>query len=94
MFCPVNISRRTGTSCICHDRNDVPALLRFDTRVSTLGRRWDPAAIRMLTREIQIYVCDARRITVGMNQTFIAFTKERERGWGALKIFYEGGEGS
>lgn len=50
--------------------------------------------MQMLTREIQIYVCNAGRITVGQNTTKVAFTKEKEGRWGILKIFYEDDEGS
>ena len=43
----------------------------------------------MLTWESQIYLCGAGRIAIGMKQTFIAFMKDKEGGWGALKIFTE-----
>ena len=45
--------------------------------------------MQMLTWESQIYVCGAGRIAVGMKQTFVAFMKDKEGGWGALKIFTE-----
>ncbi|KAM5545402.1 hypothetical protein V8D89_001015 [Ganoderma adspersum] len=35
----------------------------------------------------RIYVCGTGRIAVGMKQTFVAFMKDKEGGWGALKIF-------
>ena len=61
--------------------------LPVGTRVSTVGQARGECSGVMLIREIQIYVSSAGRIAVGMKQTFVVFMKEREGGWGALKIF-------